>query len=127
MFGDLPSYGLYIRHANSLTLRNVQLAFIEDDFRHALFAEDAGNLVIDGLRAQCAPAGSAQMLFKGVRAALISGCAPDSGVAPFLEVTGDGNRGIALMNNDLRRVRDPVRVAGGSGDDIVAMEANLLP
>lgn len=44
MFGELPAWGLYVRHVKGLTLKNVQLKFVKDDFRVACIFND-----VDGL------------------------------------------------------------------------------
>ena len=40
MFGELPSWGLYLRHIRNITLKNVQLSLAADDFRPAIVEED---------------------------------------------------------------------------------------
>jgi hypothetical protein len=45
MFGELPAWGLYVRHVKGLTLKNVQLKFMNEDFRAACIFND-----VDGLR-----------------------------------------------------------------------------
>jgi polygalacturonase len=44
MFGELPVWGLYVRHVQGLTLKNVQLKFIKDDFRAACIFNDVEGL-----------------------------------------------------------------------------------
>ena len=45
MFGELPAWGLYVRHVKGLTLKNVQLKFMNEDLRAACIFND-----VDGLR-----------------------------------------------------------------------------
>jgi polygalacturonase len=40
MFGELPSWGLYIRHAKDITLKNVTLKLGEPDYRPAIVMDD---------------------------------------------------------------------------------------
>ena len=40
MFGELPSWGLYIRHAEGVTLKNVHLNVAREDFRPAVVLDD---------------------------------------------------------------------------------------
>jgi len=49
MFGELPVWGLYLRHAEGVTLKNVRLTLRQDDHRPALAADDVKGLTIDGL------------------------------------------------------------------------------
>ncbi|HEX5026866.1 MAG TPA: glycoside hydrolase family 28 protein, partial [Agriterribacter sp.] len=44
MFGELPSWGFYIRHAEGITFKNVTLRYLEDDFRPAMVIDDAKNI-----------------------------------------------------------------------------------
>lgn len=49
MFGELPSWGMYVRHAEGITFKNVKLNFIEADFRPAMVFDDARKINISGL------------------------------------------------------------------------------
>ncbi len=40
MFGELPSWGFYVRHAEGIKMNNVKVSYIEDDFRPALVFDD---------------------------------------------------------------------------------------
>lgn len=40
MFGELPSWGFYIRHAKDITLKNVRLKLAEPDYRPAIIMDD---------------------------------------------------------------------------------------
>ena len=55
MFGSLPAYGFYCRHIKGLTLRNIDLSFLNEDARPAVIADDVENLVVQGLKAQVKP------------------------------------------------------------------------
>jgi polygalacturonase len=49
MFGETPSYGLYVRHARNLVLRDVQLSTEKRDARPPVLLEDVEGLRADGL------------------------------------------------------------------------------
>jgi polygalacturonase len=40
MFGELPAWGLYVRHAKNITLENVRLKLVEPDYRPAIIMDD---------------------------------------------------------------------------------------
>jgi len=40
MFGELPSWGFYVRHAEGIKMKNVRVSYIEDDFRPAFVFDD---------------------------------------------------------------------------------------
>lgn len=52
--GDLPAYGLFIRHAAGIRLNNVSLSFAGEEKRPAIVWDDVTALDTSGLRAQCA-------------------------------------------------------------------------
>jgi hypothetical protein len=49
MFGELPVWGLYVRHVKGLSLKNVTLKFKKTDFRAACVFDDVRGLKIDKL------------------------------------------------------------------------------
>jgi len=46
MFGELPVWGLYVRHAKGLTMKNIQLSYQKEDFRSACAFNDVDKLSI---------------------------------------------------------------------------------
>jgi hypothetical protein len=52
MFGVLPAYGMYIRHARNIVMNNVQYYFGETDNRSAIVCEDVENITIEGMQAE---------------------------------------------------------------------------
>ena len=49
MFGELPAWGLLVRHVDGITLENVKLRLQKEDYRHALVFDESKNISIDGL------------------------------------------------------------------------------
>ncbi len=49
MFGELPVWGLYLRHIKGLTMKNVKLVLQNDDYRSGMLADDLDGLKIDNL------------------------------------------------------------------------------
>lgn len=49
MFGELPAWGFYVRHANSITFKNIKLNYQTPDFRPAVIFDDVTSITIDGL------------------------------------------------------------------------------
>lgn len=49
MFGELPSWGLYVRHVGGLVLRNLQLSSTRKDYRPACVFDDVGHITVSGL------------------------------------------------------------------------------
>jgi hypothetical protein len=50
MFGELPSWGLYLRHIRNIKLKDVQLKLLDEDFRPAIVDEDVEGLTTDRIQ-----------------------------------------------------------------------------
>ncbi len=49
MFGELPCWALYVRHASNLSLKNVRFGLKSKDYRPACIFDDVENMKIDSL------------------------------------------------------------------------------
>lgn len=49
MFGELPAWGLYVRHVDGLTMKNIQLSIEEPDYRPAMVFDDVANLRMNAI------------------------------------------------------------------------------
>jgi hypothetical protein len=49
MWGELPSWGFYMRHASGIDVRNLTLKYIQDDFRPAIVMDDVQSSMMSGL------------------------------------------------------------------------------
>jgi polygalacturonase len=47
MFGELPAYGFYVRHANGISMKNIKITLDEADFRPAFVFDDVQNLKME--------------------------------------------------------------------------------
>ncbi len=52
-WGILPAYGIYIRHADRIVLRNIRVSCKVPDLRHVCVLDDVRGITIDGLDADC--------------------------------------------------------------------------
>jgi hypothetical protein len=120
MFGTLPAYGFYIRHARDIVLRNVTLDFEHDDLRPAIICDDVADLELDSVRARGNPGADALIRLQDTRGAFIHSCRPTNDVSNFIEVLGESSTGIFLVANDVRRAACQVTFAGGA--DPVCLE-----
>jgi polygalacturonase len=66
MFGTLPAYGLYVRHARNVTLRDVEVAFETEDLRWPFVLQDVDGMHLGHVRARRA-AGVALAWVRDVR------------------------------------------------------------
>jgi polygalacturonase len=99
MFGTLPAHGLYGRHIDGLTLRNLELRWNKPDARPAIVLDDVARATIDGFRTDTAGAAAPAFWFNAVRDAMVRGCRIDAKTAALLRVTGASNREITLEGN----------------------------
>jgi len=121
MFGTLPAYGFYVRHAKNVKFHNMDLGFERDDHRPALVFEDVKGLEVFGLDAQSSPSTQALIWLKQVNDTFIHGCRLRNKVAAFVHVDGHRSNNITVMNNDLRNAVQILE----KGKDIKAGAAHL--
>ncbi|HUV89437.1 MAG TPA: glycosyl hydrolase family 28 protein [Anaerolineae bacterium] len=119
MFGTLPAYGLYVRHAKGLTLHNVRFDLENPDLRPAVVCDDVEDLELAGLRAEGHPQAEALIRLQQTRGAFIHGCRPLNEVGTFLRVEGEESGEILLTANDLAHAASTCDVADGAREDAV--------
>jgi polygalacturonase len=108
MFGPLPAYGVFCRHAQDVHLSCVDLKTIATDLRYGIYCDDVSDLVLDSFEATQADGASPVIRFHQVRDAAIRGCMPKKGTRQFLRVSGADSANIRLAANDLSKVATPV-------------------
>jgi hypothetical protein len=55
LFGILPAYGFYMRHATGVRMDGVEVSFMTPDTRPAFVLDDVRDVELHGIRAQIAP------------------------------------------------------------------------
>jgi polygalacturonase len=55
LFGKLPAYGFFVRHAKNVFFDHVHLRFARDDHRPAIVCDDVDSVTLHRLRAQTVP------------------------------------------------------------------------
>jgi polygalacturonase len=113
IFGVLPAYGFYIRHAKNLVLSDIQLGFTREDERPAIFCEDVSRLTISGMSAGASLHSPGQILLINTDDVTISQCYPKDPVPVFLSVMGKDSRGIVLLNNRLKNAKTNIMLEEG--------------
>jgi len=104
----LPAYGLYLRHAAGITLRNVDLRITQHDARPALMVDDAAAMKIFDLSAQSPERVATVASLRDVNGAFVQSCVARKGTQTFLRVDGARSAGITLAGNDLSRAEKAV-------------------
>ena len=75
MFGLLPAYGFFIRHATGIELNNVQVGFMQEDKRPAFVLDDVSGADFQHVKAQKAE-GVSTIVLRNVRDFTARGCTP---------------------------------------------------
>jgi hypothetical protein len=102
MFGILPAYGMYVRHAKEVSLENVTFDLENPDLRPALVCEDVDGLELANFRAM----GNTQtevLRLIDTRRGYIHGCRLLNDVSLFANIEGKASQGLLFQANDLRR------------------------
>jgi polygalacturonase len=102
MFGPLPAHGLYVRHAEGVTLRNVRLRVAAADARPAAAFDDVSDLQLESVR----PAGDSPIALRltNVTDALIASTRPVGSGCGVVRVTGARSEQIHIGEGSLLKV-----------------------
>jgi len=104
-WGNLPAFGLYIRHVSNINLNNIELRLKNSDARPAIVCDDVENLKIIGLRTDSDSQVEKVISFRNVRNAIIQSCSILSKANTFLELIGNQNKNISVISNVLVNVK----------------------
>lgn len=99
MFGVLPAYGFYLRHARDVTISDVTLRYAAEERRPALAVDGVAGLRITGFDAMRDPEAPATIVLEDARDVLVSGI-PSEARPRYLEVRGDSHNVTLLPEDD---------------------------
>lgn len=118
MFDRLSAYGMFIRHAENITLNNVELYFESDDKRPALYFEDVKNGRVLNLQADI---NSSLLLIKvhNVSDFLVKAPWIKNNCESLIEITGDHSESVILSDIDKRKHKELFKVSKGVNKEIV--------
>jgi len=122
IFGVLPAYGLYVHHADGITLDNVRFHLEAEDLRPAIVCDDVQGLDITGFRGDGSPKAESLIRLQETRAALISGARALDPIETFLRVEGKASKRVVLKGNDLDVARHVVSESEGVAAGAVSSE-----
>jgi polygalacturonase len=123
MFGELPSIGVFARHVDGLTLRNIKVHAMQPDARPSLIADDVTRLEISGFDSTNIPQQEPILLFRNVVSALLYGNRLSAPANLFLSVQGANSNGIALRANSLQSARKAVTQSQDTPAGAISLEA----
>jgi hypothetical protein len=76
MFGLLPAYGLYIRHADGVNVRNLAVSYSKPDSRPAFVMDTARNIRLDDLQWQKPAGGAPSFVLRKLDGVTCTRCTP---------------------------------------------------
>jgi len=114
MFGRLPSFGFYVRHADRVRLRNIECVTDQPDERPAIVCDDVEDVILGGL-VLSAPVGGAPLIdLRNTRRAFLTGMRSPAGVKVFAQVSGASSSGLSLSGNSLDPGQQAVSYTDGA-------------
>ena len=124
MFGRLPAYGFYCRHAKNIRFRHMELGFENEDHRPALVFEDVRDVDIFDFDAESTASAEALIWFRQVDGAFLHGCRPSRKIGTFLRVDSAESNNITLTGNDLGNVKRVLAIGEGIKETAVHIVGN---
>jgi hypothetical protein len=106
MFGKLPAYGFFIRHAKNISLTDIEIDIKTNDDRPVIVADDVNNLRISGLNAQTGLHTPAYIHLRNSTDVWINDSQPRSSLKTFLWVGGKNIKNIVVSGNNLTKVEE---------------------
>lgn len=106
-FGVLPAYGLYLRHARGITLREIHLELARPDLRPAVVGDDVEDLRISRLAAR-GHGDEPLIRLSDTRRVTLQDSRPLGPTKTFVRLEGARTDDVVLQGNDLREAREPV-------------------
>jgi polygalacturonase len=99
MFGILPAYGFYIRHASNISFEDIRLSTKEEDLRPAFYGVDLKQGVFSDMQLQSSDATKDNICLTDSRDVVIKGNIIRGKSACFVHLSGAKNSDITIINN----------------------------
>jgi len=94
MFGELPAYGLFLRHIENLNVSNMQLQFEKNDVRPAIYADDVKGFSLSGLSAKTNDQEVSLLFLKNIKNIILES----------IRVIGTKKPVISILSNDINEI-----------------------
>ena len=101
MFGELPSYGFYLRHARNIHFSNIHLGTEKSDLRPALCLSDVTDGIFNNLQLGSTTDNECSIVMEKSHTISFSGSSIRGQSSCFLQLLGKENKQIFLLNNVL--------------------------
>ena len=120
MFGVLPSYGMFIRHARSITMRNIEFFTEAADDRPPIILEDVQEGSIENLKATI-HASVSMVMARAISEISILNPQPSSVCQSVINIAGAGSKSIKLTAIDKRKFHKLFMLSDGAKQDEVSL------
>ena len=112
MWGELPAYGFFVRHAARVKFHDCTFTLASEDTRPAFVLDDLREAELVGVRAAATGKTQAAVVLSGVNSCTIERSQVQGGARSFVRLNGKGNSGVRIINNDLQNVGSVLSPAG---------------
>jgi hypothetical protein len=123
MFGHLPAYGLYLRHARNIRLRNIEIIVEKQEGRAAVVCDDVEDLLMAGFEFGGPTEHNPVLDLKDCRRVFFQGSRAPHDTLLFLSVSGKRSAEIVLAGNDLTASKQVVSCIEGASADQVSVRS----
>lgn len=113
MFGTLPAYGFYIRHATNISFDGIQLSTKEIELRPALYLDDVKQACFSNMQIQSSSQTEANIWVKESQHIIIKETIVKGKSACFVNLNGENTSNISIVNNLLEDT-DQIYILGSN-------------
>ncbi len=124
MFGVLPSYGFFIRHAQNIRFSGIELKTKNVDLRPAFLLSDVRDVDLDALKLTGSANNSCLISIEKTETIRISGCRIHGSSNSLLGLKGVENSRVMVNNNDLTNIK-ALAVPGNKGNEAIFQSGNM--
>jgi polygalacturonase len=125
MFGELPAYGLFCRHAEALLLDNVQFHLDKPEARPALILDRVQDLDLRVLSVAPPSGDQPAIALRNVRRCFIHGMSAQSGTKTLFKLEGAQTAKVHALANDFSEAGTAFQVGADVGTSALRQESNL--
>ena len=125
MFGDLPAYGLFCRHAEALALDQVRFHLEQPDARPAMILDRVEDLELRAFSAAPPSGEEPTMALRNVRRGFLQGLRAQPGTGIFCKLSGAQTARISATGNDFSEAASPFHLAPEVPPAVLSEQANI--
>jgi polygalacturonase len=125
MFDDLPAYGLFCRHAETLVLDRVHFHLEQPDARPAMILDRVEDLELRAVSAAPPSGEEPALALRNVRRGLVQGLRAQPGTRTLCRLSGAQTARIMATGSDLTEAANPFQLGPEVDQAALSQEANF--